>query len=196
MNALKSAVVCLVLAGSVIAGGCVRAQAKVVPELPALDVPEPPPRIVEVVEIEEPPPLVAEPTEVPPPTPAKPTTPKPAAQQRAEPKPEPPKVEVPVALEPPRPAEANRGQPAGTLQTTPAAREAELERTIRDMLTRAKSSLSRIDYAHLNGDARTQFDQARGFIRQAEDALRDKNLVFAENLADKANTLAAQLAGR
>ena len=48
----------------------------------------------------------------------------------------------------------------------------------------------------LNADAQTQYDTAKRFIRQAEDALRAKNLVFAKNLADKAAALAAQLAGR
>ena len=43
---------------------------------------------------------------------------------------------------------------------------------------------------------RGEYDQARRFISQAEDALVKKNLVFAKNLADKASTLAAQLAGR
>jgi len=33
-------------------------------------------------------------------------------------------------------------------------------------------------------------------VGQAEEALRAKNLVFAQTVADKAATLAAQLAGR
>jgi hypothetical protein len=33
-------------------------------------------------------------------------------------------------------------------------------------------------------------------MRQADDAIRAKNLVFAKNLADKAAALAAQLASR
>jgi hypothetical protein len=72
----------------------------------------------------------------------------------------------------------------------------ELERNIKDLIGRATVNLNRVDYSALNGDARTQYDQARRFITQAQDALREKNLVFAETVADKANTLAAQLAGR
>jgi hypothetical protein len=64
------------------------------------------------------------------------------------------------------------------------------------MLARANTNLGRVDYAHLSADARTQYDQAKRFVSQAQDELRKKNLVYAENLADKANTLAGQLAGR
>jgi len=39
-----------------------------------------------------------------------------------------------------------------------------------------------------------QYDTAKRFIQQAEDALKAKNFVFAEQLADKAATLAAALA--
>jgi outer membrane biosynthesis protein TonB len=194
MNVLKRVVLCAVILAAAAGAGCARAQAKVVPEMPALDVPAPPPRQVETVEVdEEPEPPVVEPQE-----PARPAPPKPAratpVQQRADqPKPEPPKVDVTAPPEAPRPAEESK---PGTLQTTPAAREAQLERTIRGTLQRATASLNRVTYGSLNADARMQYDQARRFVSQAQDALRDKNLVFAENLADKANTLATQLAGR
>ena len=185
---LLGALLLLALAGV----ACNRAQARVIPELPPLDVPAPPPRIVEVIEPEPSPP------EPEPPLPAAPAPirPKPLpTQQRAEPaRQEPPKVEVPPPTEAPRP---EPGKPAvGTLQTAPAGQEAQLEKTIIEMIGRASASLNRIDYRALNGDARTQYDQAKRFITQAQDALRTKNLVFAENLADKANTLASQLSGR
>ena len=70
-----------------------------------------------------------------------------------------------------------------------------MERGIRESLSRATSALNRIDYRVLNADAKTQYDTAKRWIRQADDALRTKNLVFAKNLADKAAALAAQLGG-
>jgi hypothetical protein len=82
------------------------------------------------------------------------------------------------------------------LQTTPAVRQAQVMRTIQDTLTRASSNLNTVDYRALNNDAKTQYDQAKRFISQAQDALRERNLVFAANLAEKANTLASQLSGR
>ena len=83
-----------------------------------------------------------------------------------------------------------------TLQTTPATAEGELERGVRATITRASNELNRIDYRVLNADAKLQYDTAKRFIRQADDAVKAKNLVFAKTLADKAATLADQLAGR
>jgi len=85
--------------------------------------------------------------------------------------------------------------PNTVLQTTPAAEQGEVERGIRATMTRATAELSRIDYRVLNADARSQYDTAKRFVQQAEDAIRMKNLPFAKNLADKAAALAAQLGG-
>lgn len=181
--------------------GCLRLFARTAPEMPPLEVPAPPPRAVETADSEAPPPgtLVEAPTpSLPPgavtaaasrPRGAVATTPKPDAAKVEPPKPEAgPVAELPPP-EPPRPA-------AGTLQTAPPEREAELEKNIRELLGRADGTLSRIDYRKLNDDARLQYDQAKRFSEQAKDALRAKNLPYAFNLADKAATLAAQLAGR
>ena len=197
MNAVKFrvAVVALLLVTTGLAG-CTKAQAKVAPEQPPLDVPAPPPRNVEATEVEPPPPapVVEEPAARP--APARPR-PAPPASQRAEPaKPEPARADAQPPVEPPKPADDVKGPPPDPLQTTPASRAAQVERRIQDMLKRATANLNRVDYRSLNVDARTQYDQAKRFISQARDALREKNLVFATNLADKANTLAAQLAGR
>jgi hypothetical protein len=177
---------------TVLASGCARAKAKTVPDAP-LDVPAPPPRDVETTETEPPPPatLVPEPARN---TPARPRPVPPREQQRAEPaRPEPPKPDAPPAAEPPKTEEPARPTP---LQTMPPAAEVEAERLIRAALARANSDLGRVDYRLLKKDARTQYDTAKRFVNQADEALRTKNLVFAKNLADKAATLAAQLAGR
>jgi hypothetical protein len=105
-----------------------------------------------------------------------------------------PKVEPPAA-EPPKPPE-EPPKPAANLQTTPTQAEVEVERNVRTSLARANAELNRIDYRVLNADARTQYDTAKRFIRQADDALKTRNLVFAKNLADKAVAMAAQLGGR
>jgi uncharacterized protein (DUF885 family) len=86
--------------------------------------------------------------------------------------------------------------PTTTLQTTPAAEQGEVERAIRATMARASAGLNRIDYRALNANARTQYDTAKRFIQQAEDAIRMQNLPFAKNLADKAATLAVQLGGQ
>jgi hypothetical protein len=174
--------------------GCVRAAARSAPATP-LDVPPPPPRVVEVTEAETPVPgtLVDAPVAG-----------APSSRPRTVPRVDPPKPERPrpdpapvTEVAPPvPPAEAPRASPATTLQTTPPEREAALEREILEMLRRAAANLARVDYGGLNNDARAQYDQSKRFSTQAEEALRAKNLVYAQNLADKAFTLAAQLAGR
>jgi hypothetical protein len=175
------------LAGmALLSTGCMRGQARTLPQAP-LNVPAAPPRVVEVVE----PPesliisLPEEPVTSPPPRPRLTPTPRPD-RQNAEPRPEP---------EVPRPAE-EAAKPTPSLQTAPAQQEGEAERRIRLLLAQATGDLNRINMQTLNADARQQFDTARRFVTQAEEALRSRNLVFATNLADKAAALASQLANR
>jgi hypothetical protein len=185
--------------GALLASGCAGAQAaKTTPDGPPLDVPAPPPREVELPGTDVVPPPVPLPQEparnAPPTTRTRPTPPR-------ENRPEAPKTDVPKAdqppSEPPKPPGSNdESKPPSTLQTKPASEEGELERTIRLSLTRAADNLNRVDYRKLNTEARAQYDSAKLFIRQAEDLVRQKNLVFAKTIAEKAATLAAQLAGR
>lgn len=171
--------------------GCAHAAAKTTPDMPALAMPAPPPRDAEPTELETPPPvsLATEPARNTPARPRPVPTPRPEPPKAEPARPEPPVVEPPkLPEEPPR--------PPTTLQTTPATAEGEVERGIRVSLQRATSDLNRVDYRALNADARTQYDTAKRFARQADEAIRTKNLVFAKNLAEKAATIAAQLAGR
>ena len=64
------------------------------------------------------------------------------------------------------------------------------------MLTRANRDLARVDYGKLSTDGRAQYEQAKRFSQQADEALKERNLVFAATLADKAATLAAELVKR
>jgi outer membrane biosynthesis protein TonB len=180
-------------------GACTRAKAKMVPDVPPLEMPPPPPRDIEPNESEPPPPvsLPQEParTATPRPRPAPPTRetrPNDAPKPAETPKPTetaPPVIEPPKTEEPPP-------TPPPTLQTTPATAEGEVERGIRATITRAANDLNRVDYRILNADARTQYNTAKSFIRQADDAIRAKNLVYAKTVADKAAAIAAQLGGR
>jgi hypothetical protein len=169
----------VLLLASALASGCAHAQALAKPDAP-LDVPAPPPRDVEPSEADTPPPAppVAEPARSAPPRP------RPAPAPREQPRAEPPKPEEEAP------------KPPTTLQTAPATVEGEVARAIRVTLTRANADLNRVNYRALNADARTQYDTAKRFIRQADDAIRTKNLVFAKNQAEKAAALAAQLGGR
>ncbi len=183
--------------------GCLHASAKTVADAPPLDVPPPPPRIVETVveTVEVIPALTAPPVE----EPAKPAA-RPLARQTPRPstgsgRPEPAEARAETPARPETPADPPKiaedaPRPPTTLQTTPAGAEGEVERAIRAVIARAKTDLNRVDYRALKADGRTQYDTAKRFIQQAEDALKKRNLVFARSLADKALGVAAQLAGR
>jgi hypothetical protein len=107
--------------------------------------------------------------------------------------PEPARTEPPADVA--KPAE-DISRPPTTLQTTPAQQEGDVERRIRTLLSQAMNDLNRINYQALNVDGRTQYDTAKRFVSQAEEAVRAKNLVYGSNLAEKAAALASQLAGR
>jgi outer membrane biosynthesis protein TonB len=187
------AVMLLCMLAAVAVSACAHGEAKTIAELPPLDMPAAPPRVVEATEPQQPA-VVSLPDEPRtnirprPPTPTqRPVDPQRPAEQ--------PKTDQ-VATEPPRPVEEPpKTPPPTTLQTTPTQREGEVERRVRILIAQAMNDLNRVNYQALNGDARNQYDTAKRFATQAEEALRARNLVFASNLADKAAGLAAQLLG-
>ena len=186
----------LALAFGPLISGCLHASARTIVDSPPLDIPAPPPRNIETVEVAPPAPL-----SLPEEPPRQPVSPPVAVvpPSRPVPRTEPPaKSEPPAKIEPPaEPRVAEEvPRPAPTLQTTPAVAEVEVARGIRVTIDRAAADLKRVNPAALNGDGRTQFDTAKRFIAQAEDALTKRNLVLARSLADKALVVAAQLAPR
>ena len=185
-------VVCALIASCLVAAGCSRLSARSVPPPPELDVPAPPPRVVEASDSEPPPPG----TLVDPPTSTAPSSRR-----------QPPRVEVPKPVEPPKPEPVpapvtetvpppEPARPATTLATTPPEREAALEREIKSKLDSAQRDLSRVDYGRLSDPAKAEYDRAKRFATQSDEALKAKKLVFARQLADNAANIAAQLANR
>lgn len=123
--------------------------------------------------------------------PIKATTPAPTPPRVDRTEPPPARTEAPAdagAAAAPAPPPAT---PPPALQTT--ANPTEAEQRTRAALENAKRDLNRIDVRRLNADARAQYDIARRFVQQAEDALRTRNPVFAAQLADKAAQIAALL---
>ena len=158
-----------------------KAQVRTEVELPLLDPPPPPPRVVTIYQ-DEPEPLPLAPV-VEPATPARP----PARPARPETKQEPAPTPEPAA-------DAVRPPSAPSLTLTPSpGTEAQTAAAIRDLIAKAGRDLSRVNTASLDADGRAQFDTARRFLQQAEDALKARNIVFAGKLADKAATMAAVL---
>jgi hypothetical protein len=161
---------------------CAKARAQTVPDGPPLLVPAPPQRVLAPVEALVIPEVAAEPAPVPA-----------AAAPRREParpviasgpRPTPPAPEAPAALG--RAGDLRAGS-ASTAVTEPDVR-AMLERAARD---RAGANLRRLSAA-----GRSQYEQSERFTAQAEQALRDRNLIFAATLAEKAAALALELVGR
>jgi hypothetical protein len=173
---------CVVLLAAGAAGCASKARAQTVPDGPPLSMPAPPPRVIappeepEVVAaapVVDPPPATST-TPAPPRPQARPQTPA-AAQQTPAP--------VTPAVEAPRVAR-------------PTAADVAEEKRIQTILARARRDIGRLVYQRLSPDGRAQYDQSRSLAEQADQAIKDRNWVFAQTLADKAATLAAELVAR
>ena len=168
----------LFLSGSVLAGCATHAEPLTPAGTPALNAPEPPGRYV-LPATEQPtlPPQV----EDPPAGSGAPVTAKPPVRPN-------PRPASPPPAEPPPPTPTPTPTPA--ILSTPAS--ADFEQRIEKQLSLAQSDLDQVKRP-LGTDAQAQFNAAQGFIRQAREALKVKNLIYAGQLADKAATMAALL---
>jgi hypothetical protein len=190
MHTARLFLVAFCLAGCAsVMGACAKAQAKAAVEGPPLEVPQAPPR--DIPPTDEP--LAAGPAvpEIPPaPAPTTPPPPRPAPRRTTEAEPREPAPPPAAAVPAPAP------EPPRALRSAPSAQDAAAERAVRDTLARAARDLNRVDYGKLSSGGRAQYEQSKRFSQQAEQALKDRNFVFASTLADKAATLATELLGR
>jgi hypothetical protein len=168
------------LAGVAVTAGCASARAAVPAPLPMLASPEAPPRIV--AEYQPDPPLPAAPVSADAVTPS-PRSPRPVRREPAR-----PDTAVEEAQGPPAPASS---PPSLAMQNAGANAKADL--SVRTLLAQAARDLERVVYQSLDADGRAQYDTARRFMQQADEALRSRNVVFAGTLAEKAATMAAVL---
>jgi hypothetical protein len=180
-----------------IVSACASASAKTKPaERPPLSVPPPPPRVIEPAPQPDP---VPEPVAdlPPPPTPSRTSTRQP---REASPKQEPAKQpetkagEAPVT-ETPAPA-ATTPQPPPQLRTPQTADASEAEKNVRSTIDRASKLLGGVNYGPLNNERKKAYNDAKMFIQQAEEASKQGNFALAQGVANKAETLARELAGR
>jgi hypothetical protein len=173
--------------------GCASAQAKSSAEKLPLDVPSPPPHDIE---------LPAQPLEpvgeIPSPTDPGASRPRPPAAKPPETKPEKPDTppaqpaipaETPApALPPPAPAPQLR-----TPETADTSAAAKVHATI----DHAKSLLNNsVNFQLLNNERKKAYNDVKQYCDQAEDALKEGNIVYAQAVATKAEKLALELAGR
>ena len=168
------------------ASGCAKAAAASAPAGPPLQVPAPPERVL--APVEEPVVVAEDPVpETPPAAIAPPRTTRPTGEAR--PAPAPPAAAAPAPAPAPPPT-----APRDLRAPSPA--NVATERSVRDLLARAARDINQVDYSRLSAEGKSQYEQSKRFSIQAEQALRERNLIFAATLADKAATLAAELLGR
>ena len=187
----------LMLALALQAAACTAARAQVqLEDHPALVVPPVPPRVIDPLPAEPPP---IEPVGELPAAPANPPRSRPPARdQNKQTAPEPKPAES-------KPPDTPPVDPAAGTQTTPAPPPVqplrtpgtsdgpEMAKQVRETLDRANRTLNNIDYQALKPDSRANYDNAKSFIKQAEDALKANNLVVAKLLAERAENIAKQL---
>lgn len=175
------------VAALTIGSGCSNAKAQVaMPESTPLTIPQAPSRVV-VPPAPEPAPVVTEaPASTSPATSANP--PANGSRPNRDPRPAtpPPPVNPPAAN--PAPAATSPATPLETQQN-----QGELEQRTNLLLGSAKSAIDKIKPDTLSADGKAQLDAAKRFVAQAEAALKVKNVVYAWQLADKANTIATLL---
>lgn len=179
-------------------GACATAHAKTPAGTPPLEVPPPPPHVIapasELPSMPEPvgelpPPAAGSPTRAPKPAPPRPE-PKQGETKLPEVKPpEAPPVEPPK--EAPKPAE-----PAPQLVTPQTADTNTAANAVKQTIDRAQALLNSVNYQQLSNERKKAYNDAKMFLQQADKALRQNNLAFAQGVATKAETLAHELAGR
>lgn len=180
---------CCLLTSAAFAAGCGSKRPPTVPDGPPLAMSEPPPRVFAPIEDDEPIASTPVATETPAATPPRPITPNRPTPRRPTPA-ESERTEQPAAQTTPVPTpEAPR-----ELRAASAPADPESERKINDLLRRANQSLNNVYYQGLSTGKKELYDQAKAFIKDGEQALKERNFIYAETLADKAAKLAADLA--
>lgn len=181
----------LLLALLIPAGACASARAQIQPEEhPALEVPPVPPRQIDPLPVE---PLPLEPVGA---LPSESISPPPRPRPNREPnnRPSDAKAESKPPEAPPADPAAPVAPPVPPLRQG-TADGPELERQVRDTLDRANKMLNGVNPDTLNEERRANYEYARSFIKQSNDAIKANNLTGAKSLADRAETIAKLLAG-
>ncbi len=185
----------LPIAASLMAGACASASANSkARDTPALNMPAPPPRVI----VPSPEPPAPEPVnDLPAVAPMPPPTPSPRASRPApRPQTEKPAEKPPDAVPdpPPAPVPQPPAQPPAQLRTPQDTTNA--SKAVQATIDRANAMLSSINKGQLSDERKKAFDDAKRFIVEAQAAMKQGNLVFAQGVATKAETLARELAGK
>jgi hypothetical protein len=161
---------------------CASAQAK--PAAPvALQIPDPPPRAAL-----DPVPLPEEsPAEPPaPPVAVNPPTRTPPRQRPSTPQQPPPTA----ATATPQPSVPAATMPAPELRPSGSGGESLSGKEVKEIIDRTSAKLGALDRRRLSPGQQADYDSARRFLTQAQEAAKANNLLLAQSAAEKAETLA------
>jgi outer membrane biosynthesis protein TonB len=168
------------------------------PDLPAMNVPPPPPRVIEPAPEPLPEPVAELPAAPPSSTStrnARPPAPRPTPQESKPPETKPAEPQAPPQQDPP-PVQPAPIPPAAQLRTPQTADTSNAEKGVRATLDRARGLLQNVDYRLLNSERKKAYDDSNRFIKESEEKLKEGNFVYAQAVANKAETLARELAGK
>ena len=186
----RKLLICCLLTAAAFAAGCGSKRPPTAPDGPPLAMSEPPRGVFAPIEDDEPiasTQVATETSPTPPPrqiTPNRPTQRRPPAESE--------RAEQPAAQTTPAPSpEAPR-----ELRAASALNDVDAERKINELLRRANQALNGVYYQGLSAQRKEIYDLAKANIKDAELALKERNFIYAETLADKAAKLSAELAGR
>jgi hypothetical protein len=187
----------LVVLAALSGSACASAAAKSPVDRPAMNVPAPPPRVLEPPAELDPEPV----GDLPSPPTSTPTTSRPNRQREknstAEAKPEVKPEAKPAEVTPPPPEPAAPPPaPAAQLRTPQTADPSGAAKTVQATIDRARASLNSINFTAQSDERKKAYNDVKRFINQAEDAMKQGNFVFGQAVATKAETLARELAGK
>jgi hypothetical protein len=189
---MKRVLLVLLLGG--VTAGCASAQAKAPADRPVMEVPPPPPRMIDPTpEAESPTPALV--PDLPTTSPAPVTKPRPAPTRENKPPTEPKPPDNPPA-EQPAPPTAPPPAPAPQLRTPGSASGPEAAKQVKDLIDKARRTLESVDWRRLNRAQQEAYNNAKLMLTNAEEQLKESNFDIARENADKASRIATELQGR
>jgi phage shock protein A len=86
--------------------------------------------------------------------------------------------------------------PPAELRTPQTADTSNALKAVRTTIDTARGLLNGVNFGALSTERKKAYNDAKLLMQQAEDALKEGNLGIAQGVANKAETLARELAGR
>ena len=189
MRTIRNILLGLSVLAGVASAACATAAARTPPERPTLDVPAPPTKVVEPSPRPDP---MPEPVPDLPPAPtsnSRPPRQPPREPTRNEPKPETPATAE--AAQPPAPV-----APAPQLRTANTPEGSDAAKQVQAIIDHAAKLLDSVNTRGFSKARRAVYENAKGLLTQAQEALKKSDFDNARNLAGKVESTARELGAR